>query len=193
MFTSWFIQKRIYQFGSTKIIVNIGPGIARSTLNRKHVVSLGAKFFQVLSNMLQPRLHLSWFCVLVSSVQVVRNVAGCVVTSHADQSANQALTITVSFSNRLPQVYEEFYHTINNADHEKDLRWWSNNHGVNMAMNWPQFEVNYPLYFLKHGFECQNGSDLYISFTFSICSNFPTFINTDLVDTQIKFRFLCGL
>lgn len=41
----------------------------------------------------------------------------------------------------LPQIYEEFYHTINNADHEKDLRWWSNNHGVNMAMNWPLFEV----------------------------------------------------
>lgn len=40
----------------------------------------------------------------------------------------------------LLQIYEEFYHTINNADHEKDLKWWSNNHGVNMAMNWPQFE-----------------------------------------------------
>lgn len=40
----------------------------------------------------------------------------------------------------LPQIYEEFFHTINNADHEKDLKWWSNNHGVNMAMNWPQFE-----------------------------------------------------
>lgn len=43
---------------------------------------------------------------------------------------------------RLLQIYEEFYHTINNADHEKDLKWWSNNHGVNMAMNWPQFEVS---------------------------------------------------
>ncbi|XP_018903485.2 protein kinase C and casein kinase substrate in neurons protein 1 isoform X2 [Bemisia tabaci] len=40
----------------------------------------------------------------------------------------------------LPQIYEEFYHTINNADHEKDLKWWSNNHGINMAMNWPVFE-----------------------------------------------------
>lgn len=42
----------------------------------------------------------------------------------------------------LPQIYEEFYHTINNADHQKDLKWWSNNHGVNMAMNWPAFMVN---------------------------------------------------
>ena len=41
----------------------------------------------------------------------------------------------------LPQIYEEFYHTVNNADHDKDLRLWSNTHGVNMAMNWPQFEV----------------------------------------------------
>ena len=49
-----------------------------------------------------------------------------------------------SFTNccRLPQIYEEFYHTVNNADHEKDLRLWSNTHGVNMAMNWPQFEVS---------------------------------------------------
>jgi len=39
----------------------------------------------------------------------------------------------------LPQIYEEFYHTINNADHNKDLKWWSNNHGVNMAMGWPVF------------------------------------------------------
>jgi len=48
--------------------------------------------------------------------------------------------LNVSQDPILPQIYEEFYHTINNADHEKDLRWWSNNHGVNMAMNWPLFE-----------------------------------------------------
>lgn len=42
----------------------------------------------------------------------------------------------------LPQIYEEFYHTINNADQQKDLKWWSNNHGINMAMNWPAFVVS---------------------------------------------------
>lgn len=51
----------------------------------------------------------------------------------------------VKTSNRLlhslPQIYEELYHTINNSDHQKDLKWWSNNHGVNMAMNWPSFVV----------------------------------------------------
>lgn len=48
--------------------------------------------------------------------------------------------LNISQDPLLPQIYEEFYHTVNNADHEKDLKWWSNNHGVNMAMNWPQFE-----------------------------------------------------
>ncbi|KAL0273138.1 UNVERIFIED_CONTAM: hypothetical protein PYX00_005882 [Menopon gallinae] len=48
--------------------------------------------------------------------------------------------LNVSEDPELPQIYQEFNHTINNADHKKDLRWWSNNHGVNMAMNWPQFE-----------------------------------------------------
>lgn len=48
--------------------------------------------------------------------------------------------LNISEDPELPLIYQEFSHTINNADHEKDLRWWSNNHGVNMAMNWPQFE-----------------------------------------------------
>jgi len=48
--------------------------------------------------------------------------------------------LNISQDPALPQIYDEFYHTVNNADHEKDLRWWSNTHGVNMAMAWPQFE-----------------------------------------------------
>merc|ERR1719278_2248451 len=48
--------------------------------------------------------------------------------------------LNISEDPELPKIYEEFYHTVNNADHEKDLRWWSNAHGVNMPMNWPQFE-----------------------------------------------------
>ena len=51
-------------------------------------------------------------------------------------------TFTFFLACRLPKIYEEFYHTVNNADHEKDLRWWSNTYGVNMPMNWPQFEVD---------------------------------------------------
>jgi len=52
-------------------------------------------------------------------------------------SIHKCLDITKDTN--LPQIYEEFYHTINNSDHEKDLKWWSNTHGVNMAMNWPTF------------------------------------------------------
>jgi len=48
--------------------------------------------------------------------------------------------LNISEDPALPQIYDEFYHTINNADHDKDLRWWSNTHGVNMPMAWPQFE-----------------------------------------------------
>jgi len=48
--------------------------------------------------------------------------------------------LNISDDPKLPQIYDELYHTINNADHDKDLRWWSNYHGVNMAMAWPQFE-----------------------------------------------------
>ncbi|OWR48165.1 kinase C and casein kinase substrate in neurons protein 2 [Danaus plexippus plexippus] len=52
--------------------------------------------------------------------------------------------LDISKEPTLPQIYEEFHHTINNADHGKDLKWWANNHGVNMAMAWPQFETNKP-------------------------------------------------
>merc|ERR1712045_452177 len=48
--------------------------------------------------------------------------------------------LNISEDQALPQIYDEFYHTVNNAEHEKDLRWWSNTHGVNMPMAWPQFE-----------------------------------------------------
>lgn len=81
-----------------------------------------------------------------------------------------------SLTFRLPQIYEEFYHTVNNADHEKDLKWWSNNHGVNMAMAWPQFEVSYvdkshkqfPFFFIRHYqiFLYKHGVELEIFYTF---------------------------
>jgi len=48
--------------------------------------------------------------------------------------------LNVSADPSLPRIYEEFKHTVENADFDKDLRWWSNNHGVNMPMNWPAYE-----------------------------------------------------
>ncbi|XP_077519749.1 protein kinase C and casein kinase substrate in neurons protein Synd isoform X4 [Amblyomma americanum] len=52
--------------------------------------------------------------------------------------------LNISVDPELPQIYEEYRHTIQNADASKDLKWWSNNHGVGMAMNWPQFEEYTP-------------------------------------------------
>ncbi|XP_055941031.1 protein kinase C and casein kinase substrate in neurons protein 1-like isoform X4 [Argiope bruennichi] len=48
--------------------------------------------------------------------------------------------LNISTDAELPQIYEEYRHSIQNADAKKDLKWWSNNHGVGMPMNWPQFE-----------------------------------------------------
>lgn len=55
----------------------------------------------------------------------------------------------LSFHCRFPQIYKDFHRTIELADYQKDLKWWSNNHGVDMAMNWPAFEVSliWPLQF----------------------------------------------
>lgn len=49
--------------------------------------------------------------------------------------------LNISKDPMLEQIYDEYRHTIQNADSTKDLKWWSNNHGVGMAMNWPAFEV----------------------------------------------------
>lgn len=55
--------------------------------------------------------------------------------------------LNISEDPSLPQIYKEFHHTVNNADHLKDLKWWSNNHGVNMGMSWPTFVVSWQLLF----------------------------------------------
>lgn len=48
--------------------------------------------------------------------------------------------LNISANPDLPIIYEEYRHTIQNADANKDLKWWSNNNGIGMAMNWPVFE-----------------------------------------------------
>lgn len=52
--------------------------------------------------------------------------------------------LNISEDPNLPRIYEEFQHTVSNADFEKDLKWWSNNYGVNMPMNWPSYEEYNP-------------------------------------------------
>ena len=50
--------------------------------------------------------------------------------------------LNISADPKLPIIYEEYRHTIQNADASKDLKWWSNNHGTGMPQNWPVFEVS---------------------------------------------------
>lgn len=48
--------------------------------------------------------------------------------------------LNISNDTELPLIYEEYRHTIQNADATKDLKWWSSTYGVGMSMTWPQFE-----------------------------------------------------
>jgi len=40
----------------------------------------------------------------------------------------------------VPQIYNQLHHTIDQADYKQDLKWYSQNHGKAMGMNWPQFD-----------------------------------------------------
>ncbi|CAH1787193.1 unnamed protein product [Owenia fusiformis] len=42
------------------------------------------------------------------------------------------------------QIYQDLHQNISHADFQKDLKFWSNNNGVGMAMNWPVFEEYSP-------------------------------------------------
>ncbi|CAF3231340.1 unnamed protein product [Rotaria socialis] len=37
-------------------------------------------------------------------------------------------------------IFQQFSHTIENCDPDKDLTWWSDTYGATMKMNWPVFE-----------------------------------------------------
>ncbi|VDI02071.1 protein kinase C and casein kinase substrate in neurons protein [Mytilus galloprovincialis] len=45
---------------------------------------------------------------------------------------------------QFPQIYTDLHNVIGKTDSDQDLRWWSNNNGSDMAMNWPQFEEYSP-------------------------------------------------
>lgn len=48
--------------------------------------------------------------------------------------------LNISTNPELLNIYEEFRHTVQNADPAKDLEWWSNTYGAGGSMSWPQFE-----------------------------------------------------
>ncbi|XP_074659845.1 protein kinase C and casein kinase substrate in neurons protein 1-like isoform X1 [Tubulanus polymorphus] len=48
--------------------------------------------------------------------------------------------VTISDNLDFPQIFKDMHSTISNADYQRDLKWWSNNRGVDMPMAWPRFE-----------------------------------------------------
>uniref|UniRef100_A0A1I8GUJ9 SH3 domain-containing protein n=2 Tax=Macrostomum lignano TaxID=282301 RepID=A0A1I8GUJ9_9PLAT len=48
--------------------------------------------------------------------------------------------LNISNEERIPQTYENLLHTVQRADADQDLRWWAQNHGDCMPVQWPQFE-----------------------------------------------------
>ncbi|XP_070553222.1 protein kinase C and casein kinase substrate in neurons protein 1-like isoform X2 [Ptychodera flava] len=48
--------------------------------------------------------------------------------------------LDLSSQSNFSQVYSDFIQTVQNADADKDLKWWKNTHGTGMAMSWPAFE-----------------------------------------------------
>lgn len=52
--------------------------------------------------------------------------------------------LDLSVDPRYSQVYTDLHSTISNTDADKDLKWWSDNHGADMPMAWPVFEEYSP-------------------------------------------------
>ncbi|XP_071957253.1 protein kinase C and casein kinase substrate in neurons protein 1-like isoform X2 [Antedon mediterranea] len=48
--------------------------------------------------------------------------------------------LDLSQNQQFTQVYSNFVTTVQNADSDKDLKWWKNTNGSGMPMNWPTFE-----------------------------------------------------
>lgn len=70
----------------------------------------------------------------------------------SEQRCNFSLSLSV-FS--YATVYRDLERTITSASAQDDLKWFSNNHGPGMHMNWPQFEVHnhfFPVSLTMHVF-----------------------------------------
>ena len=42
---------------------------------------------------------------------------------------------------RMRQIYADYLVGVESANAKNDLKWWDSQRGVDMQMNWPQFEV----------------------------------------------------
>jgi len=58
------------------------------------------------------------------------------------------VALTFHVGCRVAETYEQFHKIVDELDPASDLKWWSQNHGIDMAMVWPQFEVGLHLHSL---------------------------------------------
>lgn len=73
-------------------------------------------------------------------------------------------------------IYRELERTILAANTQEDLKWFSNNHGPGMHMNWPAFEVQHQT-FIKKYLQLLNYCNFFILFTFFILLLFIFFFH----------------
>ncbi|KAJ8299275.1 hypothetical protein KUTeg_023335 [Tegillarca granosa] len=52
--------------------------------------------------------------------------------------------VDLSVEPRFSSIFTTLHNTIGQIEPDHDLRWWSHNHGADMAMNWPMFEEYSP-------------------------------------------------
>lgn len=83
--------------------------------------------------------------------------------------------LNLTDDSELPQIYDEFRHTVANADHSKDLKYWANNHGDGMPTMWPQFEVR--IHFLKLPIKATGGADQTDAYVFITLMSFLEFFS----------------
>uniref|UniRef100_A0A665THF9 Protein kinase C and casein kinase substrate in neurons 1b n=1 Tax=Echeneis naucrates TaxID=173247 RepID=A0A665THF9_ECHNA len=57
--------------------------------------------------------------------------------------------LNLTDNERYVMVYNDLEHAITSASAQEDLKWFSNNHGPGMHMNWPQFEREKEKYAVK--------------------------------------------
>lgn len=70
--------------------------------------------------------------------------------------------LDVSKDPKLREIYDSYWRQVELADASQDLRWWAQNHGTGMPMNWPIYEVEMKLFleFFIHKFIFLDGVEL---------------------------------
>ncbi|CAF3552009.1 unnamed protein product [Rotaria socialis] len=83
-------------------------------------------------------------------------------------------------------IFQQFSHTIENCDPDKDLTWWSDTYGATMKMNWPVFEESTKLdHYHHHHHHHQQQQQLqhnYFSYSGDLSLGYETYYRRPLVE-----------